>query len=43
VEKIFATEMEDWPALLRAARETGAEFRNAKMVPLTNASPASEW
>jgi hypothetical protein len=42
VEKIFATEMEDWPALLRAARETGDEFRNAKMAPLANASPASE-
>jgi hypothetical protein len=42
VEKIFATEMEDWPALLRAARETGEEFRNAKMAPLANAAPASE-
>jgi hypothetical protein len=42
VEKIFATEMEDWPALLRAERETGDEFRKAKMPPLANASPASE-
>jgi hypothetical protein len=42
VEKIFATDMEDWPALLRAARETGDEFRNGKMAPLSNTAPASE-
>ena len=30
VEKIFATALEDWPALLRAARETGEEFRRGK-------------
>lgn len=30
VEKIFATDLEDWPALLRAARETGEEFRRGK-------------
>src|SRR4029077_4164231 len=27
VEKIFATDLEDWPALLRAMREAGDEFR----------------
>lgn len=27
VEKIFATDFEDWPAILRAMRETGDEFR----------------
>jgi hypothetical protein len=42
VEKIFATDMEDWPALLRAARETGDEFRNGKMAPLPNTAPATE-
>jgi hypothetical protein len=42
VEKIFATDMEDWPALLRAARETGDEFRNGKKAPLSNTAPASE-
>jgi hypothetical protein len=42
VEKIFATDMEDWPALLRAARETGDEFRNGKMAPLSNTAPATE-
>jgi len=31
VEKIFATEFEDWPAVLRAMQETGAEFRQGKL------------
>jgi hypothetical protein len=31
VEKIFATDIEDWPALWRATRETGDEFRNSNM------------
>ncbi|MBS1849606.1 MAG: hypothetical protein JST79_01730 [Acidobacteria bacterium] len=35
VEKIFASEFEDWPALLRAARETGEEFRQGKLAPLS--------
>ena len=34
VEKIFATDFEDWPALLRAARETGEEFRQGKIASL---------
>jgi hypothetical protein len=34
VEKIFASDFEDWPALLRAARETGEEFRQGKIVVL---------
>jgi len=34
VEKIFATEFEDWPALLRAMRETGEEFRQGKVAAL---------
>ena len=33
VEKIFATDLEDWPALLRAAHETGDEFRVGKVAP----------
>lgn len=36
VEKIFATDLEDWPALVRATRETGEEFRQGKF-----ASPPS--
>ncbi len=41
VEKIFATDFEDWPALLRAARETGEEFRQGKIVvfPRNDSSP----
>ena len=35
VEKIFATDIEDWPALLRATRETGEEFREGKMASLS--------
>ena len=31
VGKIFATDFEDWPALLRAMRETGKEFREGKI------------
>jgi hypothetical protein len=34
VEKIFATHYEDWPAVLRAMRETGEEFRQGKIAPL---------
>jgi hypothetical protein len=31
VEKIFATELEDWTAILRAMRETGEDFRSGKI------------
>jgi hypothetical protein len=31
VERIFATDFEDWPALLRAMHETGTEFREGKL------------
>jgi len=31
VEKIFATDFEDWAAMLRAMRETGEEFRRGKI------------
>jgi hypothetical protein len=34
VEKIFATEFEDWLALLRAMREAGEEFRQGKIAVL---------
>jgi hypothetical protein len=38
--KIFATDLEDWPALLRAMQETGDEFKRGKMgiVPVANTS-----
>jgi hypothetical protein len=42
VEKIFATDLEDWPALLRAARETGDEFRLGKTSALTNTGVISQ-
>jgi hypothetical protein len=32
VANIFATDIEDWPALTRAMRETGEEFRQGKIV-----------
>jgi hypothetical protein len=41
VEKIFATEFEDLPAILRAMRETGEEFRQGKIASLAPASVAS--
>jgi cytochrome P450 len=31
IEKIFATDFEDWPALLRAMHETGEDFRQGKV------------
>lgn len=31
VEKVFATDFEDWPALVRAMRETGEDFRRGKL------------
>jgi hypothetical protein len=31
VANIFATDIEDWPALIRAMRETGEEFRQGKI------------
>lgn len=34
VAKIFATDFEDWQALLRAMRETGEEFRQGKIALL---------
>ena len=42
VEKIFATEFEDWPAILRALHETGAEFRQGKFAPVEMTAQSSE-
>jgi hypothetical protein len=41
VEKLFATNLEDWPAVSRAMRETGEEFRRGKIVPLPKGSGVS--
>jgi hypothetical protein len=35
VEKIFASDFEDWPAMLRAMRETGEEFKQGKIASST--------
>jgi len=34
VEQTFASHLEDWPAVLRAMRETGEEFRQGKIASL---------
>jgi hypothetical protein len=36
VARIFATDLEDWPALLRAMRETGEDFRHGKIASFAN-------
>ena len=40
IENIFATNFEDWPALLRAMRETGEEFRQGQIASIPKASAA---
>ena len=35
IEKIFASDFEDWPAMLRAMRETGEEFQQGKIASLS--------
>lgn len=42
VAKIFATDFEDWGALLRAMRETGDDFRKGKIAVLPDANVATE-
>jgi hypothetical protein len=44
VANIFATDIEDWPALTRAMRETGEEFRQGKIAlpQVTEASSTSQ-
>ncbi|MBZ5660748.1 MAG: hypothetical protein LAO08_10100 [Acidobacteriia bacterium] len=41
VEQTFASHLEDWPAVLRAMRETGEEFRQGKIAGLPKSNPAS--
>jgi hypothetical protein len=41
VEKVFATDFEDWPALVRALRETGEEFRHGKVASLPSSANAA--
>jgi hypothetical protein len=44
VEKLFATNLEDWPAILRAMQDTGEEFRRGKiaLAPGNGGAPAGE-
>ena len=39
VAKIFATDLEDWPAVLRAMQETGDAYRQGKIVLLPGVVP----
>ena len=39
VEATFASHLEDWPAVLRAMRETGEEFRQGKIAALPKENP----
>jgi hypothetical protein len=41
VKKIFATDLEDWPALLRAMHEAGEDFRQGKLNVSQKASSGS--
>jgi hypothetical protein len=40
VERIFATDFEDWPALLRAMHEAGADFQQGKLTSPTKIGSA---
>jgi hypothetical protein len=41
IEQTFASHLEDWPAVLRAMRATGEEFREGKIAALPKTTPAS--
>ncbi len=41
VQRIFATDTEDFPAVLRAMRETGEEFRDGKIAAVSMTSPST--
>jgi hypothetical protein len=41
VEKIFATDLEDWQALLRATREAGDEFRQGRIASASRGGDTS--
>ncbi len=42
IEKIFATHLEDWSAVLRALRETGEEFRSGQVTSLPKPPAAGQ-
>jgi hypothetical protein len=42
VANIFASNIEDWPALLRAMQETGNELRQGKIMPQAERTTSSQ-
>jgi len=40
MERLFASNLEDWPAILRAMRETGDEFRAGKIASVPKSAAA---
>jgi len=42
IANIFATDLEDWQAVLRAMQETGEEFRHNKVASLPPANTTSQ-
>jgi hypothetical protein len=42
ISKIFATDLDDWPALLRAMDEAGEEFKQGKVATTPVAKVESE-
>jgi hypothetical protein len=43
VEKIFGSDFDDWPALMRAMRETGDEFRHGQVAGVPKVSVAQQF
>jgi len=42
ISKIFATDLEDWPAVARAMHEAGDELLQGKLAPLPGTEPAAQ-
>jgi hypothetical protein len=40
--KIFATDLEDWPAMVRAMQETGDELRKGKIATLPTTTTTAQ-
>jgi hypothetical protein len=43
VEKIFGSDFDDWPALMRAMRETGDEFRHGQVAGVPKVTVAQQF
>ena len=42
IGKIFATDLDDWPAIVRAMRETGDDLRQGRIASLRNISTTQQ-